>query len=120
MFIPIGTQQFKSPYLGSGAYMFAYTRTNIVVTNTNQTDGLRGILRQTVDINALWQLVAGDILESYRQVFLYQLVHPSLNLLLLLTARLAIQMKTHLTLLPLNMGIIGTLTTKETDHSLVE
>lgn len=48
MLIPIGTQQYKLANLGCRTDMLADTWTNIIITNTNQTQGLARIIRQTV------------------------------------------------------------------------
>ena len=100
--------------------MFADTGTDIVVADTYQADGLRHISRKTIGIDALWQLIQRHKFECHGQILLDQLVHHALYLLLLLTARLVVEIETHLTLLTLDVGIIGTLTPKQTDHRLIQ
>lgn len=48
MLIPIGTKQYKLANLGGRTDMLADTWTNIIITDTNQTQGLARIIRQTV------------------------------------------------------------------------
>ena len=48
LLIPIGTQQYKLANLGCRTDMLADTWTNIIITDTNQTQGLARIIRQTV------------------------------------------------------------------------
>ncbi len=48
MLIPIGTQQYELANLGGRTDMLADTWTNIIITDTNQTQGLARIIRQTV------------------------------------------------------------------------
>ena len=48
MLIPIGTKQYKLANLGGRTDMLADTWTNIIITDTNQTQGLACIIRQTV------------------------------------------------------------------------
>ena len=105
MFIPVCTKHLKTSYLGCASHMLADTRTDIIITDTNKSDGIRHIFWQTTGIDALRQLIARNKLESDRQILLNEFVHPHLNHLLFLTAGLMIQMKTHLTFLPLYMGI---------------
>ena len=48
MLIPIGTKQYKLANLDGRTDMLADTWTNIIITDTNQTQGLARIIRQTV------------------------------------------------------------------------
>ena len=48
LLIPIGTKQYELANLGCRTDMLADTWTNIIITNTNQTQGLARIIRQTV------------------------------------------------------------------------
>ena len=48
MLIPIGTKQYELANLGGRTDMLANTWTNIIITDTNQTQGLARIIRQTV------------------------------------------------------------------------
>jgi len=48
MLIPIGTKQYELANLGCRTDMLADTWTNIIITDTNQTQGLARIIRQTV------------------------------------------------------------------------
>ena len=100
--------------------MLADAGTDIVVTDTNKTNGVGGIIWQTVKADIVRQLIAGDKLESDGQVFLDELVHTAFNLLFLLTRRLVVEIETHLALLTLDMGIIGTLTAKDAYHRLIQ
>ena len=100
--------------------MLADAGTDIIVANTDKTNGVGGIIWQTVKADIVRQLIAGDKLESDGQVFLDELVHTALNLLFLLTRRLVVELETHLALLTLDMGIIGTLTAKDAYHRLIQ
>ena len=90
MFIPVGTQHFETSYLRCGAYVLSDAGTDVVVTNTYQSDGFAGIVGQSAQFNAVRQLVASDILERHGQVGLYQFVHASLYLFFLLSAGLLV------------------------------
>ena len=48
MLIPIGTKQYELANLGGRTDMLADTWTNIIITDTNQTQSLARIIRQTV------------------------------------------------------------------------
>ena len=96
------------------------TGTHIIIADTDKPDGLGSILWQTVCRNTVRQVVTCDKLEGNRQVFVDQLIHPKLYLLLLLTRRLMVKIKTHLAFLPLNMRIIRPFTTKQPDHRLIQ
>ena len=86
--------------------MTAYTGTNIIIADTDQSDGVGGILRQTVGRDFWRKIVPRNELEGHRQVLVDHLIHPEFYLLLLLTRRLVVKIKTHLALLPLYMRII--------------
>ena len=120
MFIPVCAKHLKTSYLGCASHMLADTRTDIIITDTNQSDGIGYIFWQTTGIDALWQIIERNKLECDRQILLNEFVHPHFDHLLFLTARLMIQMKTHLTFLPLYMGIKRSLTAKDTYHRLVQ
>ena len=100
--------------------MTANTGTDIIVANTDQSDSVGGILRQTIGRNLLREIVTGDKLKGYGQILVDQLIHPTLDLLLLLAGRLMVKIKTHLALLTLNMRIIRPFATKQPDHGLVQ
>ena len=100
--------------------MAPYARTDVIITDAHQADGVGGISRQTVGTDTLGQLVATDEFEGHRQVFVNQPQHLALNLLLFLPCGLVVKMEAHLALLTLDVGIERTLTAKETDHDLVE
>ena len=100
--------------------MFANTGADIVVTDAHEADGVRGIIGQAGLIDLLRQLVAGDKFERHGQICFDELVHATLYLFLFLTTGLLIEMETHLTLLPLDMGIVRTLTTEEPLHGLIQ
>jgi hypothetical protein len=100
--------------------VFAYTRTNIVVTDSYQSDSVRGIFRQTVERDFLWEIITGYKLESDREILVDKSIHATFYLLLLLTGGLVVEIETHLALLTLHMGIIAPLTTEDTDHRLVK
>ena len=100
--------------------MFANTGADIVVTDAHEADGVRGIIGQAGLIDLLRQFVTGDKLKRHGQIFFDQLVHATLYLFLFLTTGLLIEMETHLTLLPLDMGIVRTLTTEEPLHGLIQ
>ena len=100
--------------------MLANTWTNIIITDTNQTQGITSIIRQTIEFHLCWNVITIYELVSYWHIKLYQAIHLRLNLLLLLAGRLVIDYEGHLTLLALDMGILATLATKHTNHQLVE
>ena len=100
--------------------MLADAGTDIVVANTDETDGVGGIIGKTIEADIVRQFITGNKLESDRQVFFDEFVHTALNLLFLLTRRLMIEIKAHLALLTLDMGIIGTLTAKDAYHCLIQ
>ena len=120
MFIPVSTQHFETSYLRCGAYVPSDAGTDVVVTNTYQSDGFAGIVGQSAQFNAVRQFVASDILERHGQVGLYQFVHASLYLFLLLSAGLLVQVETHLALFPFHMSIIAAPTVEHPDHGLIE
>lgn len=105
MFIPVRTKHLEASYLRRTSHMFANTRADVIVADTNQSDGIRHILWQTTRINALRQIIARNYLKGDRQILLNKFVHPHLDHLLFLTAGFMIQMKTHLAFLPLYMSI---------------
>ena len=100
--------------------MLSYAWAHVVVTDADQAYRLARIVRQAVQGNAFWQIVACDELERDGQILLYQFVHAPLNLFLLLTAGLVIEQKTHLALLPFHMGIMAALTAEQPDHGLIQ
>ena len=100
--------------------MFADAGADVVVTNANETDSVAGIIGKAVKRNTLRQLILRDKLKGNGQVFLYETLHLTLNLLLFLTARLMVKLKRHLTLFPFDMGINGTSAAEQTDHRLVQ
>lgn len=100
--------------------MLADAGTDIIVADTDQTDGIGSIIGQTVETDIVRQLITGDELECDGQVFLDELIHTTLYLLFLLTRRLVVEIEAHLALLALDMGIIRTLTAKDADHGLIQ
>ena len=120
MFVPVGAKHLETAYLGGAADMFADAGTDIVVTDAHEANGVGGVLGQTVEGNALWKFIAGDELEGDGQVLVDELVHAALDLLLFLARGLVVEVETHLALLALDMGVVGTLAAKEADHRLVE
>ena len=100
--------------------MLADAGTDIVVANPDETNGVGGIVWQTVEADIVRQFITGDELICDRQVFLDELVHTTLYLLFLLARRFMIEIETHLALLTLDMGIIGTLTAKDANHGLIQ
>ena len=120
MLIPVGAEHLETAYLGCAPHVLADAGTDVVVSNAYQADGFGNIIGQTAGIYRRRQLVARDKLESDGQILVDQLVHTPLNLLLFLTAGLMVEVKAHLTLLTLNMGVEGTLAAEETDHRLIQ
>ena len=120
MFVPVSTKHLETTYLGGAAHMLTDTGAHVVVANPHQTDGVGDIVGQTTGIDTFRQFVTSHELISHWQVVANQFIHPRFNLLLLLTARLVIEMKTHLTLLPLDMSIERALTPEKPDHRLVQ
>ena len=100
--------------------MFSDTWTDIIVTDTHQSDGLRSIIRQSVWRHTFWKIIPGHKLKSNRKVFVDKFIHPPFYLPLLLSGRFMVDMKTHLTLLPFDMCIIGTLASEQPNHRLVQ
>ena len=120
MLIPVRAEHLEAAYLRGASDVLADAGTDVVVTNTDKTDGVGGIIRQTIEADIVRQLIAGDKLESDGQVFLDKLVHTAFNLLFLLTRRLVVEIEAHLALLTLDMGIIRTLTAKDAYHRLIQ
>ena len=85
MLVPIRAEHLKTAYLRGASHMLADARANIVITDTDKTDRLRYIIRQTTGIYTLRQLISGNELKGHGQILVYQLIHPSLNLFLFLT-----------------------------------
>ena len=100
--------------------MLADAGTDIVVADSDETNGVGGIIRQTVEADVIGQLITSDELESDGKIFLDEFVHTVLNLLFLLTRWLVVEMETHLALLTFDMGIIGTFTAKDAYHCLIQ
>jgi len=120
VFVPVGAEHLETANLGGAADMFADTRTNVVVTDAHKTDGVGGIVGQAGLVDLLRQLVAADKLEGHGQVCFDELIHPTLNLLLFLATGLLIEVETHLALFPLDMGIVGAITTEYALHRLIQ
>ena len=99
--------------------MLTDARTHVVVTYTDKTDSVGGIVGKTIEGNLLRKVIAGNKLEGNREILVDKLIHSALNLLLLLTRGLVVEIETHLTLLTLHMGIITPPTAEDTDHRLV-
>ena len=120
MLIPVGAKHLETTYLRRGAHMASYARTDIVVTDMHKTYGLRGVVGQTVGTHSFGQLVDGDVLEAYRQVIVYQLIHAPLYLLLLLPRGLVVESEAHFAFFPLHMGIERPFTPEKAYHGLVK
>ena len=84
MFVPIGAQHLKTPYLRCAANVFADAWTDVEVADAHQTDFLADVFRQTVAVTLLGQVGQRDIFESNGQVVVNELLHLALNLLLFL------------------------------------
>jgi hypothetical protein len=93
--------------------------TDIVIAYAYQTDGIGGIVGKAIGTDTLWQLVATDKLEGDWQVFVNEPLHLAFYGTLLLTGGFVVEKETHLTLLALYMGIMGTLAAEEPYHGLV-
>ena len=100
--------------------MLTNAGTDVVVTDAHKSDGLRGIIWQTVETHLLRQLVACHKLKHYRQIGLNQFVHPPFDFLLLLARWLRVQIEAHLTFLSFDMGIIRPFTAEEPYHRLIQ
>ena len=120
LLIPVRTKHLETPDLRGTADMTANTGADIIITNADQTDGVGDIFRQTVGKDFWRKIIPRDELEGHRQVLVNHLIHPKFNLLLFLTRRLVVKIKTHLALLPLYMRIIRPLAAKQPDHCLVQ
>ena len=120
LLIPVSAKHFETAYLRGAAYMTANTGADIIIANTDKSDRVGGILWQTISRDLLREIVTGDKLKGYRQILVDQFIHPTLYLLLILTRRLTVKIKTHLALLPLNMRIVRPLASKHPDHRLVQ
>ena len=120
MFVPVGAKHFETAYLGSGADMASDAGADVVVADADQSDGVGGILWQTVGTDLRWQFVARDELEGNGHVVGYQLLHLAFNLLFLLAGRLVFEVKTHLAFLALDMGIIGAFAAEDANHGLIQ
>ena len=120
MFVPVGAEHLETADLCGAADMLADAGADVVVANAHQADGVGGIGRQAGLVDLLRQLVAADELEGHGQVCFDELVHATLYLLLFLATGLLIEMEAHLAFLPLDMGIIGTLTAEDPLHGLIQ
>ena len=119
VFVPIGAEHLEMAYLGGGAHMAAYARTDVVVANANKADGVGNISGQATGIDAFGQVINGDELEGDREIFIDEPLHLALNLLFFLATGLVVEVKTHLALLSLDVRIEGALTAEETYHGLI-
>ena len=120
MLVPVGAKHLETTYLAGRTNMASYAGTDIIVSDSYKTDSVARIGWQTVCRHIGRQGVEGDELEGDRQILVNQLVHAPLYLFLLLPRRLVVKQETHLTLLPLNMGIEGTVASKEPNHGLIQ
>ena len=120
MFVPVGAEHLETANLCGAADMLADAGTDVIVADAHEADGFGGIVRQTGLVDLFRQLVAADELEGHGQVCFDELVHATLYLLLFLATGLLFEMEAHLAFLPLDMGIIGTLTTEEPLHGLIQ
>lgn len=107
LLIPVGAQKDEPAYLRRRAHMFPETRAYIIIAYSNQTNGIANIFRQTVNVNAFWNIVAIDKLICHRHVKLDKTVHLILDSLLLPSARLVVEDIRDLALLALYMGVIA-------------
>lgn len=106
MLIPVGTEHFEAPYLGSAADMTTYTWTDVVIADPHKADGVGSIFRQTTRINLLGQFVTRHKLEGDRQILINQFLHAALDLLFFLARGFVIEVEAHLALFTLDMGIV--------------
>ena len=120
VFVPVGAKHFETAYLGGGADMASDAGADVVVADADQSDGVGGILWQTVGTDLRWQFVARDELEVDRQVVVDELLHLAFNLLFLLTGRLVVEVEAHLALLALDVGIIGAFAAEDANHGLIQ
>ena len=120
MVVPIGAEELEAAYLGCRADVFTNTGADVVVAYAHQSHDITGIVGQPFEADALGQLVTTDELEGDGQVFVNQTIHLLLNHLLVLSRRLTLETETHLALFTFDVGIVGTLTTEQPDHRLVE
>ena len=120
VFIPVGAEHFEAAYLGSGADVAPYARADVVVTDANQTDGVGGILWQTVGTDLRGKFVTRDKLEGDGQIVVDELLHLAFYLLFLLPTGLVVEVEAHLALLALDMGIVGAFATEDANHRLIQ
>ena len=120
LLVPVGAEELETTYLRGGTDVLANAGADVVIANTDKTDGLRGIGWQAVERDIIREIVARDKLEGHRQVIGYQLVHAALYLALVLARGLLIEMETHLALLALYMGIERTTAGEHANHRLIE
>ena len=119
--VPVGAEEFEAADLGGGAHMTADAGTDIVVADAYQSDGVAGIVGQAREIDTLWQVViARHDFVGDGQVIVDELVHASLDLLLLLSRGFMVEQEAHLALLALHMGVIAALASEHADHGLIE
>ena len=100
--------------------MLTYARTHIVIAYTHQTQGLTGILWQSVEFHIGRNMVAVYKLIGHRHIKRYQPIHLRLYRLLFLTRRFVVYDKGHLAFLALNMSIATALAREHTNHQLIE
>ena len=120
LLVPVGAQEFEAAYLRRGPHVLADAGADVIVADAHQADGLGGIGRQAVGIDALGQVVAIGKLIADGHVESDEAVHLRLDLLLLLARGLVVELVGDLALLALHVGVVASLRAKEADHQLVE
>ena len=120
LLVPVGAEELEAAYLRGGADVLADAGTDIVIADTDETDGLGGVGREAVEGDIIGEIIAGDKLKRHRQVVGYELVHAALYLTLVLARGLLIDMEAHLALLSLYMGIERTTAVEHANHRLIE
>ena len=112
VFVPVSAQHFETAYLTGGTHMLPDAETNIIVANADKAKRVGGIVGETLYVHLCRDFITRNIFECDGQVLFYQPLHLALDILFFLPGRLVIQMKTHLALLALYVGIVRTVTPK--------
>lgn len=130
--LPVGAEHFETANLRRGAHMLADARAHVVVADAHQAYGVARVVGQTVERNAAvgrirlsvhddaLELGTADKFERDGHVLVDELVHLALNGALLLTVGLVVEYVCYLTLLALDVGVVGALASEHAHHQLVE
>ncbi len=113
-------ENFEGADFGSVLHMGAHAGTEVIVADTDEAEGLAGIVGQLPEVHLWRHLSPLHKLVAHGQVLRYHLVHPALNLLHLLLRGAGVEQVVALALLTLNMRIPRPRAAEHPDHRLVQ